>query len=127
MGYAGNAFDNLKYTMTDTVTAVHGYSATWTPAAGGDMQSAAVLFRAPTDKQKEGDIEYAPYSYIMEYKAVEFVGLKASVDSNVNNEYVFITEGANTTRYYVKQCNLKSDGGIVEAILAIPADDTQPQ
>lgn len=97
-----------------------GYTATWTPSAGGDIQTATILFKTPTDIQKEGEIKYSPFSYVMEYKSLDFVALKASVDAN-NDEYVFITDPDNViTSYYVKQCNFKWDGATVEAILSIP-------
>src|SRR5881275_1117587 len=74
-------FDRLQSTMFDTVTNVMGDDATWTPAAGGEAQSAKVLFSGPTEKEKIFDAEYDPEKLTMEYKEGVFPGLKESTDA----------------------------------------------
>lgn len=114
-----NIFDNLKNSMVAVVTSVMGYTATWTPAGGGEMQTGKVLYKGPTEKEKLAGFEYDLNSITMEYKLGTFDDLQTSVDIR-NREVVTIMniDGQNID-FYVKSVSRLFDGGMYEAYLQL--------
>jgi hypothetical protein len=114
---AGSNFDALEKSMMDVVTTQFGYSASWTPSAGGDQQTGMVLFKSPTKKQQvqvadfTGDIYYQ-----MEYRKGVFDGLVAAVQNSHNTEVVTI-DSVNYNCRFVKQ---KYDGDTIVVTLELP-------
>jgi hypothetical protein len=107
-----NLFDKVRDISFDKTSKVFGYSASWTPSAGGDPQIVQVLFNEPDHMQKLGDIEYLPTQDTMEYRAPFFPTLKASVD--VNNDETVVIKGSN---YYVRSVKKIYDGATFIAIV----------
>jgi len=107
-----NLFDKVRDISFDKTMKVFGYSASWTPSAGGAAQVVQVGFNEPDHMQKLGDIEYLPTQETMEYRAPYFPTLKASVDAN-NDETVVIKE----SNYYVRSVKKIYDGATYIAVL----------
>jgi hypothetical protein len=61
------AFDNLQDNLFKQVKTTMGYAATWAPSAGGDVQTAIVLYNGPTEKEKLFSADYDPDKLKMEY------------------------------------------------------------
>lgn len=101
-----NPFDKYKMDVFDTVAKTMGYLATW----GGE--TAQVLFKEPTEKQKLFAADFDPNAYTIEYKKGVFAGLKQSVDEK-NEEVVTIRDN----EYNVQTVTQKFDGEIFEAKL----------
>lgn len=78
----GNIFDTLQNSLFKTVTSTMGYDATWTPSSPADSptQTARVLYKGPSEKQKVVDAEFQPDKIIMQYQQGDFEGLKELAD-----------------------------------------------
>lgn len=63
-----NLFDGLQDKLFDTVKAVFGYTATWTPSVGGAERTTSVLFREPTEEEKVINESYSPNDYYLEFR-----------------------------------------------------------
>lgn len=114
-----NLFDNLQITLFNTVTGTMGYTATWLPTAGGEQQTATVLYKGPTEKEKLAGVEFDPEGLKMEYQFGDFVGLKEAA-GRTNREKVQIYGVAGTTlECYVTNVNELWDGKTFEATLVI--------
>lgn len=79
----GTPFDSIQRVVFYSTTRQMGYTAEWTPAAGGATQTATVHHKAPSNERKLASIEYNPYIHTMEYMVGDFVGLIESVRSGV--------------------------------------------
>lgn len=120
---AGTAFDRLRDITFNVVTRVMGYTASWTPSAGGPAQTAQVLFADLTTKHLLNGLykdqlrfEYRPFDYIMEYKIDVFPGL---IDSaRTKTPEVIIIDG---NSYHVRMVTNKFDGKTFIAVMT-PAD-----
>ncbi len=66
-----------------------GYDATWSPLAGGDIETARVLLNQPTNKESIGEESYLALRPKMEYFDGSFPGLFESVQEN-NSEVIQI-------------------------------------
>lgn len=108
-----NLFDSLQDTAFNVVTNNMGYSATWRPSIGGDLQVAKVLYNGPTEKEKLLSADYDPDKLTMEYKSIDFIGLKDAADDN-QNEIVTIED---VEDFAVKSVRKKFDGKTFEAKL----------
>jgi hypothetical protein len=109
----GNLFDDAQNIAFDIVTKTMGYAATWTPSTGGSQQNANVLFKNPTAKYAlDGQAEYNPNRYIMEYKMGDLNGLVTNV-----NQSIVETVNVNAVDYYVRDVTAKYDGKTLIAIL----------
>jgi hypothetical protein len=109
-------FDNLQTAMLGTVTNTMGYSATWVPKAGGEAQTATVLYNGPTEKEKLFSTDYDPDKLMMEYHINELPGLFDAGRSNSTTEEIEIT-GIGT--FYIKSVKKKWDGKTYEAQLEV--------
>lgn len=105
-------FDSIQKAAFGIVTNTFGEDAAWQPFDGSDYQTAKVLFKEPTKQHELGDIEYTPYTYIMEYHKPNFEGLFESVAKN-NSEHISI----NQIDYYVRKVDAIWDGQTFRAIL----------
>lgn len=77
-----NVFDTLADVCFDTTTDIMGYEAEWTPKAGGDIQTAIVHYKDPSNFTKLGDQTFDNGHAIIEYKQGDFVGLRESTNEN---------------------------------------------
>lgn len=115
-----NLFDNLQSAVFNTVSNAMGYSAQWTPTNGDAPQTAQVLYKGPTEKEKLAGVEFDPEGLKMEYQFGSFIGLKAAVDLKPNKEKVFIYGVAGTTlECYISSVNELWDGKTFEASLQL--------
>lgn len=99
-------FEALQRGVFDTVKSVMGFTASWTPSAGGDAIEKLVLFQNPTEEMKLAGVEYDPTAWRMEYRFEDFPGLEDAVNARASNEVVVI-EG---TEYYIAKVSKKFDG-----------------
>ena len=88
------------------VTGAMGFAASWTPAGGGDEQTARVLFQNPTEEMKIAEVDYDPGAWRMEYKIDDLPGLEDAANARASKEVVIIEE----TEYYVRKVHRKFDG-----------------
>lgn len=107
-----NLFDGVQQNAFAIVTNTMGYSASWTPAAGGAVQTAIVLFKDASETAKLLQIEYDPRRAMMEYFITDFVGLKESVNIKTDE---FVT--VNGIRYGVNEVKADFDGKTIVAQL----------
>ena len=84
-----------------------GYSATWTPAAGGETQTAIVLLNKPTETDKITDQEYDAMEPKCEYKCCDFIGFFEAVRDNVAVNQILIINGISYACYRAEK---KFDG-----------------
>lgn len=105
----GNLFDDMRNGAFDRVTHTMGYTATWNPTQGGAPQSATVLFKDDTEAYQLEGSNYDPAQARMEYRAGQFAGLKASVDSRVK-EVVTIAFDTGNIDYWVQRVDTIFDG-----------------
>jgi len=103
-----NLFDGPRSSAHDIVTYTMGFTATWTPLAGGPMQTARVLLNKPTQKSEISDMEYDAVLPKLEYLAGYFPGLADSVESNKSE--VVIISGVS---YYCYKVERKYDGDTI--------------
>lgn len=113
-------FDDIQETAFDLVTETFGYDATWTPSAGGDEQTAKVLYKDATEKHDLSNVDYQVERYVMEYKEGDFVGLKAAVDRGDNESVSIIVKEDITLTFLVRRMETKYDGKTITAILNPP-------
>lgn len=111
-----NLFDGLQNAMFGTVANTMGYNAEWLPKAGGELQTAKVLYKGPTEKEKLFSAEYDPLKITMEYSEGLFPGLFETSRSNNTNEEVAIDS---IGTFYIKSVTKKWDGKSYEAHLKI--------
>ncbi len=115
-----NEFDLLKMQVFDTTTKAMGYSAEWTPLAGGTKQTCRVHFKSPNAMVKNfGNVMFEARMYKMEYKRGDFVGLyelivNAPSVANGGNLEVVVIEGVS---YYCDSINAMFDGDYYEVSL----------
>lgn len=109
-----NLFDGLQKSTFAVVTNTMGYSASWTPGAGGAAQTATVLFKDASETAKLLQIEYDPNRAMMEYYNTDFIGLKASV--NAKNDEIVIVNGIS---YGVNEIRAEFDGKTIVAQLQL--------
>lgn len=111
-------YDSLFHSMFNTVANTFGDEATWTPAAGGDAQSALVLYNGPTEKEKLFSADYDPEKLTLEYKEGQFTGLKESTDEGTA-EFITIT---GLGEFQVKGVQKLVDGKNYKAHLVVKTD-----
>jgi hypothetical protein len=119
MGAIMNIFDNLKNSMVNVVTGIMGYTATWTPAAGGEMQTGKVLYKGPSEKEKLAGFDYDLNSITMEYKLGTFDGLQTSVDIRTQEVVTIMDIDGQNIDFYVRSVSRLYDGGMYEAYLQL--------
>lgn len=108
-----NIFDGIQQTAFGIVANTMGYTASWTPAAGGSAtQTATVLFKDASETCKLLQIEYDPRRAMMEYFVTGLIGLKTSVNNKVN-EIVTV----NGISYGVNEVKAAFDGQTIIAQL----------
>lgn len=103
---ASSPFDALSRTVFNTTVNVMGYTATWTPAGGGETYTAKVHFNNPTEMVQRVGIEYNPDAWQMEYYLDDFPGLKDLADGRGSLEVVTVAD----QEWYVKTVIKKYDG-----------------
>lgn len=111
----GNIFDNLQSNMIDTVTTTMGYAASWTPLAGGDELTGAVLYKGPTEKEKLANADYDPDKLTLEYKQGLFTGLKEAADESAREVISIETVG----EFFILSVSRRWDGKTYEARLQV--------
>lgn len=119
---AGSLFDGLQITVVNTVNALYGQPATWTPANGGPTLSGTVLYKCPTSEETGyagGQVGYTEPQWSMEYFEGTFPGLKDQVDAALVVETVVI----DGTAYHVRSVTLDFDGKTYKAQLNPASDD----
>jgi hypothetical protein len=109
-------FDSLQDATFSTVTNIMGYDAEWTPKAGGETQSAKVLYNGPTEKEKLFSADYDPLKIMMEYKEGDFAGLFDASRVKNSREIVQIDS---LGEFYIKSVKKKWDGKTYEAQLEV--------
>jgi len=107
-----NPFDALQVALAATIATAFGYEATWEPSGGGEMQTAQVLFREPTEKDKVGPVTYTPQDFYMEYFLGNFTGLFELIRSG-KKEVVTIEERT----YSPRKAQLLHDGKTIAVYL----------
>jgi hypothetical protein len=113
------AFDTLQDNLFKQVKTTMGYPAVWAPSAGGDAQTATVLYNGPTEKEKLFSADYDPDKLMMEYDHNDFMGLKSAVDYDPDAEKATITLSGVDYTFKVKSVRRKFDGKTFEATLQI--------
>lgn len=109
----GSRFDNMQRGAVEKVNNLFGFPAVWNPASSSPQQTATILFEDPTRLMELGGLsEYNPNAVLMEYKNGDFIGLRESANSGVNE-----TVTVDGVPYYVRQVDLKYDGKTYIAIL----------
>lgn len=101
-----NAFDSLRDSAFDTVATTMGYTCIWAPAAGGEEQTATVLYKDATEEQTLNGMQFTPYRFSMEWRKPFLPGLKESVDAGVT-EFIGIVDKGN---YLVRSVETLFDG-----------------
>lgn len=96
-----------------------GYDATWTPKAGGTIQTGKVHFRNPTETAEINDREFDPHAWEMEYHIGTFPGLLEIIEDG-GTEIVDI----GGTTFYINEITTHFDGKTFRARLAPTNDDT---
>ena len=106
-----NQFDSLSSKVFDVCSKVMGYDASWTPSAGGSVQTAKVLFGEPTKEDRLGEYgdNYNLRTFFMEYYAGSFTGLFDSVQ-DANEEVVTISIDDIDRTFVVLHDEAKYDG-----------------
>jgi uncharacterized protein YaaQ len=107
-----NIFDNLQVSTFNTVLACMGYTCTWLPSAGGSLKTANVLFKTPTDDEKEASVNYELVTGTIEYKEGDLAGLKEAADNNIRE--IINIDGVD---HIVLSVSKKFDGKTFEARL----------
>jgi len=107
-------FDRFQNSAFDIVGNVMGQKgASWTPFAGGDAQTATVLYREPTDREKVSALEFGTVpNPTCEYREGFFTGLFESAQER-NAEVITI----NSVEYDVLSVERLSDGKTFKANL----------
>lgn len=106
-----NLFDGLQDTAFNVVTTSMGYPASWQPPTG-ELQTANVLYKDPSQTARLLDQEYDAENCMIEYKRSEFIGLKSLVDSKAEPTIL-----VNGIEYGVMEVNPKFDGNTMIANL----------
>jgi len=101
--------------MFDTVTTTMGYTATWSPLAGGDDLTGAVLYKGPTEKEKLANADYDPDKLTLEYKDGLFPGLKEAADASPRE--VITIDGVGD--FFIKSVTRLWDGKTFEARMQV--------
>lgn len=104
-------FDTYRINMLAKTRAIMGTIATW------GVNSASVLFNAPTTHDQLAKVDYQRDRYVMEYDIEDFIGLRESV-ANGGNEYVII----DGVEYFILEINALYDGKLLEAVMKIKTD-----
>lgn len=105
-----NRFDSLQIRAQGVVTRTMGYTASWTPLAGGPTYTGDVLFNKPTQKEGVVDEDYIIQRPRIEYLEGSFPGLFESVNDH-NNEYVYVTfSPGDSQRFITMIADKKYDG-----------------
>lgn len=109
-------FDSIQNTAFDVVTSVFGEKlATWSPAAGGAVQTATVLYRDPTDREKVSGVEFGTVpTPVCEYRKPFLNGLFESAQER-NAEVITI----NSIQYDVLSVEKLADGKTYKASLQL--------
>lgn len=113
-----NIFNGIQSAVFDVVGAVFGNTATWQPSAGGDLQSAIVLFKDPTEKHGLSDVDFNAERYQMEYWVNDFVGLKDSVTAGIVERVTIETDEGVSLQFLVRRIERKYDGKTIIAYLS---------
>lgn len=110
-----NHFDILKNKPFDAVTHLMGYDAIWTNSVSGEILTARVAYKDPSEKQELSGIDsWNPSEPFMEYRKGFFTGLKDLVDSNVFQKVTIDTKGI----FYIREIQTKFDGDTFVARLS---------
>ena len=102
----GNIFDSMQKTAFKTVQKTMGYPATWTPSAGGEEQTAIVLFKDATARAKLLEVEYDPRLILIEWQLGDFDNLVKAVRKQGSEEIIKV----NDQQFGVLQIISKYDG-----------------
>lgn len=100
-------FDRFKESVNRVVNNTMGTVAVWTPSHGGDVKTATVLFKDPTETQKFLGVEFDNETASFEYLKSDFPGLRESANLK-NDEIVHI----NGLSYGVNAVRVLHDGDI---------------
>jgi hypothetical protein len=114
-----NIFDNIQDAAFAIVAQTFGYTATWEPANGGEMQTAQVCYKDPSAEEGLGEVDYQNPRHTIEYHVGDFNGLKESA-SKKNNESIKIIMQGVTFQAAVRKCETKFDGKTIIAYLNTP-------
>lgn len=107
-------FDHFQRTAVNVVSKTMGDNSIWQPLAGGEPQSANVLFKDATQTAKLLDQPFDPKLHLAEYQEGDFVGLFEAVDSG--SEEKITVNGKN---YGVLEVTSKFDGKTYIAALTL--------
>lgn len=113
-----NLFDNLQDNLTGAIKSTFGYPAVWNPTVGGPAQTATVLYKGPTEKEKLANVDYDTDRVTMEYDHSDFAGLHESVKTN-KREPITITVSGQQIDFLVLGIQKLHDGKTFEARLKI--------
>lgn len=113
-----NVFNGIQKAVFNVIGTTFGNPATWEPAAGGDTQTAIVLFKDPTEKHGLSDVDFNAERYQMEYWVNDFVGLKESVSSGTVERVTIETDEGTNLQFLVRRIERKYDGKTIIAYLS---------
>lgn len=111
-------FDGLQKAVFDATSNLFGYSASWTPANGGDLLTAKVHFKNPTEEVRLAGVQWSADEWTMEYFEEDFTGLKSAVDKRNSKEKVTIGD----SDFWVRKIEKNFDGKTYVASLQ-PVDE----
>lgn len=114
-------FDNIADACFSVIGDIFGDIATWQPSAGGDIQTAKVLYKDATQEQDISNNDFVSERYTLEYSINDFVGLKQSVD-NSGTEKVRLFKAGKTLEFTVTGTGSKYDGRTLLAYLTPPTE-----
>lgn len=114
-----NIFDNLQDTLFGTVKSTMGYPAVWNPSVGGPAQTATVLYKGPTDREKLANVDFDIDQMTMEYSQGDFTGLYESVRDNKREPVTIQGVSGQDIQCVVVSARKLHDGKTIEARLKV--------
>lgn len=114
-------FDSLRDSASAVVKSSFGDSAVWRPTGGGPEQSAIVLYKGPTEKEKLANVDYETDHLTMEYDHNEFTGLYDSVKGGKREPITITLMGSDVEFIALTGRKLGTDGKTVEMRLKLKA------
>jgi hypothetical protein len=113
-----NIFDHLQDNAFDLVASTMGYPATWTPKAGGALQTAQVLYNDPSEKKDQANVDYEMEAPFVEWKKGDFAGLAEATQNN-NMEVLHVTVKGVVVQMIVKSLKKLFDGSNYKAYVEL--------
>ena len=110
-------FDSIAKVAVNTTDAVFAYTAEW------NGLTAKVKYRELEGDAKLGDVKFNQDKHQIEFKDVDFPGLKASINRN-KKEPITVTVRGNVMEFVGVTANSTSDGMLTQVKMRIKASNT---